>query len=48
MVANTLHVGYNASLAGRFKSDQWVVESLKDVDIKALNDELKALGLYID
>ena len=48
MLSGFLHVGYNASLTARFKSDQWVHDALKDVDIKQLNEELKAMGLYLE
>lgn len=47
-ISNAFHISYNASLVGRFKSDTWVVDSLKDVDVESLNNELKKLNLYIE
>ena len=47
-ISNAFHISYNASLVGRVKSDSWVSEALKDVDIKQLHTDLKELGLYIE
>ena len=47
-IANVFSITYNASLVGHVKSNIWVADALKDVDLKTLNAELKELGLYIE
>lgn len=47
-IANLFSISYNASLVGRVKSDTWVSDALKDVDLKQLQTDLKELGLYIE
>jgi len=47
-IANGFHISYNASLVGRFKSDQWVVDALQGVDTKQLQQDLQALGLHLE
>ena len=47
-IANLFRMSYEVSATGVVLSSKYLSEAIKDTDLKTLNEDLKALGLYIE